>query len=243
MLRAAMLLAALVGLVIAFIASMPVAGPVAALIVRHAVEGHPRPALAIAVGTGLAEGMYALAAMLGATLLEDFPIVIPISKCLAAVMLVVLGVIFTRFVPKTPGLAANRSDAPADGKRHGTLQSLDVQAVMKRSRFTELPWKSFTVGFSLTALNPTLLATWTAAATMIQGRAWFDINGGSSVTFALGVVSGAFLWFSVLVWLLSRYRHRFSPLTLQRVIRWMGVGLICLGTYFLVEFVVWIVNH
>src|SRR5688572_15131096 len=102
MLRAAMLLAALVGFVAAFIASMPVAGPVAALIVRHAVEGHARLALAIAVGTGLAEGLYALAAMVGTSFLDDFPIVVPISKCLAAILLIVLGIQFSRFVPKTP---------------------------------------------------------------------------------------------------------------------------------------------
>ena len=50
-----MLIAALSGLVAAFIASMPVAGPVAALIVRHALEGRARSGVALGCGTGLAE--------------------------------------------------------------------------------------------------------------------------------------------------------------------------------------------
>lgn len=262
-----MLLAALVGYVAAFIASMPVAGPVAALIVRNAVEGRSRSAIMLAMGTGIAEGVYALLAMLGSTLLDDFPVVIPISKCLAAVLLIVLGIQFARFVPKTPGLedrasgkspgfdedghGSGRGDGsggdavvdPRQSKKHHTIQSLDVQEVMKKARTTERPWKSFTVGFSLTALNPTLLATWTAAATMIQGRKLFPVDAVHSVPFSIGVILGAFSWFGFLVWLLSRYRHRFSPLTLQRVIRWMGVGLIVLGTYFFVEFIVWLTNH
>ncbi|MFO0744725.1 MAG: LysE family transporter [Myxococcota bacterium] len=248
-----MLLAALVGYVAAFIASMPVAGPVAALIVRNAVEGRARSAIGLAVGTGLAEGIYALLAMLGSTMLDDFPIVIPISKCLAAVLLIVLGIQFSRFVPTTPGLedrggGGGGGDAepvvdPRQSRRHHTIQSLDVAEVMKKARSTERPWKSFTVGFSLTALNPTLLATWTAAATMIQGRKLFPVDVPHSVPFSIGVILGAFSWFGVLVWLLSRYRHRFSPLTLQRVIRWMGVGLIVLGSYFFVEFIVWITKN
>lgn len=248
MLRAVMLLAALVGYVAAFIASMPVAGPVAALIVRNAVEGRVRSAVGLAIGTAVAESIYALLAMLGSTLLDDYPIVIPISKCLAAVLLIGLGIQFSRFVPTTPGLETQPtpSDKPVDpraSKRHHTLQSLDVQEVMKKARATERPWKSLTVGFSLTILNPTLLATWTAGATMIQGRKLFPVDVPHSIPFSFGVLLGGFCWFGLLTWLLSRYRHRFSPLTLQRVIRWMGIGLIVLGTYFFVEFILWMTKN
>ena len=78
-------MAVLAGIVAAFIASMPVAGPVAALIVRHALEGRPRSALMLGLGTGLAEGIYAFLALWGfSTFLADYPIIIPISKIVAA---------------------------------------------------------------------------------------------------------------------------------------------------------------
>jgi len=246
-----MLIAALVGFVAAFIASMPVAGPVAALIVRHALEGRARAAVMIAIGTGLAEGLYALLALWGfATVLDDAPAIIPISKALAAVILIALGIVFARFVPTTPGVeksapAPKQSGPgqPTEGKRHHTIESLDVAAVMKKSRAAdERPLKSFSVGFTVTVLNPTLLATWAAAATTIASMNLFPVDAGHAPPFAIGVTFGAFGWFGSLIWLLSRYRHRFSPLTLQRVIRGMGWGLVGLGLWFLVAFIIWFTN-
>lgn len=241
-----MLIAVLVGYVAAFVASMPVAGPVAALIVRHALEGRSRSALMLAMGTGLAEGLYALLALWGfSTVLEDWPAIIPISKAVAAVILIALGIVFARFVPTTAGVdktAAAQPSATPDGKerKHHTIESLDVQAVMKKSRGPgERPWKSFSVGFTVTVLNPTLLATWAAAATTVASMNLFPVDAAHAPPFAIGVLGGAFSWFGFLIWLLSRYRHRFSPLTLQRVIRAMGWGLVALGTWFLVAFVVW----
>jgi len=249
-------MAALAGLVAAFIASMPVAGPVAALIVRHALEGRPRSALMLGVGTGLAEGVYAFLALWGfSTFLADYPIIIPISKVVAAVILIGLGFWFTRFVPHTPpqpsvapapehdehkhehGAAIAAAGAIIKRARRTTTASLEVSRVMARGGAAERPWKSLGVGFSVTFLNPTLLATWAAAATTIMSMDLFPVEPASALPFAIGVIIGATSWFSMLVWLLSRFRHRFSPLTLQRVIRAMGWGLIALGLWFTAAFI------
>lgn len=238
-----MLIAALAGIVAAFIASMPVAGPVAALIVRHALEGRPRSALMLGLGTGLAEGIYAFLALWGfSTFLADYPIIIPISKIVAAVILIGLGFWFTRFVPQTPALANNAEENTiVDGKRHPPA-SLEVAKVMARGSDNERPWQSFGVGFSVTFLNPTLLATWAAAATTIMSMGIFPAEASHALPFALGVILGASGWFTLLVWLLSRFRHRFSPLTLQRVIRAMGWGLIGLGLWFTVAFIIYVAS-
>ena len=68
----------------------------------------------------------------------------------------------------------------------------------------------------------------------------FPVEPSHALPFAIGVVCGASGWFTLLVWLLSRFRHHFSPLTLQRVIRAMGWGLIGLGLWFLVAFVLYV---
>lgn len=256
-----MLMAALTGLVAAFIASMPVAGPVAALVVRHALEGRPKSALALGLGTGLAEGIYAFLALWGfSTFLADYPIIVPISKVVAAVILIGLGFWFTRFVPTTAPLPAPAT-SPEDheikhehghhmaaaGKlvskaRHSTTASLEVARVMAKGAEDERPWKSFGVGFSVTFVNPTLLATWAAAATTIMSMRLFPDEPSNAFPFALGVILGATSWFSLLVWLLSRFRHRFSPMTLQRVIRAMGWGLIALGVWFTVAFILYMLK-
>lgn len=252
-----LLIAALVGLVAAFIASMPVAGPVAALVVRHALEGRPRSALALGLGTGLAEGIYAFLALWGfSTFLSDYPIVIPISKVVAAVILIGLGIWFTRFVPHTPhvpdvvdpvvhaeepGLLQTGASAILTEHHHGP-RSLEVARVMDRGLEAERPLQAFGIGFSVTVLNPTLLATWAAAATTIMSMQLFAVEPASALPFALGVIAGGAGWFAVLVSLLSRYRHHFSPLTLQRVIRAMGWGLIGLGLWFAVAFVIYVTS-
>lgn len=253
-----MLIAALTGLGSAFIASMPVAGPVAALVVRHALEGRPRSALMLGLGTGLAEGLYAFLALWGfTTFLSDYPIVIPISKVVAALILVGLGIWFTRFVPHTPH-APDVVDPPVHAEEPALLQTgasaihaehhlhgpraLEVQRVMDRGLRAERPLQAFGIGFSVTVLNPTLLATWAAAATTIMSLELFAVEPASALPFALGVIAGATGWFALLVWLLSRYRHHFSPLTLQRVIRAMGWGLIGLGVWFAIAFVIYVTS-
>ncbi len=248
-------MAALVGLLAAFIASMPVAGPVAALIVRHSLEGRSRSALMLGLGTGLAEGVYAFLALWGfSTFLADYPIIIPISKVVAAVILIGLGFWFTRFVPSTASMGDSESSVinednmtmnAASGhavKHHHPPHSLEVARVMAKGSEAERPWQSFGVGFSVTFLNPTLLATWAAAATTIMSMRIFSVEPANALPFALGVVLGATSWFSLMVWLLSRFRHRFSPMTLQRVIRAMGWGLIALGLWFAVAFILYMMK-
>lgn len=241
-----MLIAALVGLVAAFLASMPVAGPIAALVVRHALEGRPKTAMMLGFGTGLAEGIYAFLALWGfSAILVQYPVVIPISKIVAAVILIGLGFWFTRFTPHTPGFETTPtppSPTPEPGAKHKrhTLTSLQVDAVMKRAETAERPKQAFGIGFTVTLLNPTLLATWAAASTTIMSMNLFKAEASNSVAFALGVIIGGTGWFALLSWLLSRFRHRFSPLTLQRVIRGMGWGLIALGVWFVIAFVLWL---
>ncbi|MBL8784188.1 MAG: LysE family transporter [Deltaproteobacteria bacterium] len=240
-----MLIAALVGLVAAFLASMPVAGPIAALVVRHALEGRPKTAMMLGFGTGLAEGVYAFLALWGfSAILVQYPVVIPISKIVAAIILIGLGFWFTRFTPHTPGFETTPSApapaAPEAKHKRPTLTSLQVDAVMKRAETAERPKQAFGIGFTVTLLNPTLLATWAAASTTIMSMKLFQAEASNSVAFALGVVVGGTGWFVLLSWLLSRFRHRFSPLTLQRIIRAMGWGLMALGVWFVIAFVLWL---
>lgn len=230
-----MFIAAIAGLIAAFLASMPVAGPVAALVVRHALEGQARSALMLALGTALAEAIYAFLALWGfANLLGEYPIIVPISKVVAAVVLIGLGFWFTRFVPTPMGQTA---PPPPPGARMATRQ---MQAIIDRPTSAERPWRSFGVGLSVTLLNPTLLATWAAAATTIMSMNLFPVNGTYALPFALGVAVGASAWFFLLIALLSRYRDRFSQRAMQRTIRGMGYGLVALGLWFLGVFIHWV---
>jgi hypothetical protein len=90
-----MLLSLLVGLVAAFVGSMPVAGPISVLVLERGLDGDRRGAIAIAVGSAFAEMIYAGLAFAGvSTLLTHVPVVLPIVRGLGAAILFGVGMYF-----------------------------------------------------------------------------------------------------------------------------------------------------
>ena len=55
----------LVALVFSFVGSLPLAGPIALLVVSNGVRGRYKEALRIAIGAALAEGIYRVSGLLG----------------------------------------------------------------------------------------------------------------------------------------------------------------------------------
>jgi threonine/homoserine/homoserine lactone efflux protein len=206
-----MVLAALLGFVLGFVASIPIAGPISALVLRRGLEGRFRAAGWLAFGGGLAEAGWAFLAFFGfAALFVDYPLILPISRAGGAIVLTALGVSFLRKSTGEPQV----EDVPQDSA-----------------------WSSFAVGASLGALNPTLLATWTAAVTTIYATKALDFRGALALPFAVGVCSGITGWFLVLIVIIRRYRERFSYAALARTVRFIGGGLLVLAAWFVVQLV------
>jgi len=53
-----------------------------------------------------------------------------------------------------------------------------------------------------------------------------------AVPFAIGACSGIAGWFLTLLWAIRRYRGRFSPSVLARLVRIIGAGLLGLAVWF-----------
>jgi threonine/homoserine/homoserine lactone efflux protein len=195
-----MLLAALVGFVFGFVGSMPVAGPVSVMVCLFAVDGRARRGVALAAGCGVAEGGYAALAFGGfAALLAHYPVLGPISRALAAALLFGVGVALLRF-----RVRANDSPVPDNGVKRSAL-----------------------LGFTVTALNPTILATWSAAAGVLLSTGLVARELVFAVPFGVGAALGVFVWFALLVYLLQRLRRELST----RVVRWGArvTGVLLLG--------------
>jgi arginine exporter protein ArgO len=60
-------------------------------------------------------------------------------------------------------------------------------------------------------------------------------GAGASIAFAIGVIVGIVAWFSLLLLLIRRYSGRFTRNFLGRVVNAMGVVLMLIGGWFLVE--------
>jgi threonine/homoserine/homoserine lactone efflux protein len=201
-----MTVALLVGFLFGFLGSIPVAGPLAAIVLARAMAGRDRSALFIALGGGLAEGLYAWLACFGFTaLLARYSWLAPASELVATLILTGLGLLFLLKPPEP------RNEADATGQEGSDLL----------------------LGFTLVALNPTLIATWTAATTVLLSTGLVSLDGSTAAWFAGGAWVGIVAWFVALIVLVRRYRERFNPQQLKRFLRAMGVFLLGVAAWFL----------
>lgn len=208
------MLAALLGFIFGFVGSMPVAGPVAVLVFGRGIEDRSRSGLYLASGAALAESVYAYLAFWGfSAFLTRYRWIEPTSMIAAAVILCGLGL---RFLLKRP---------PSER----ALQPRDPRVGNKRS---------FVLGFTVTALNPALIATWTAAVTTVFSLQVVDFEESGALPFSIGACTGIVTWFATLLYLLRRFRSRLSPKLRDRLLRVMGVILLVLGLALAVRFAV-----
>jgi threonine/homoserine/homoserine lactone efflux protein len=203
--RRRMLVALLIGFCFGFFGSIPVAGPIAALVLSRGLTGRFTSAVLIGVGGAVAEALYAFLAFWGfSTYLTKYPWIDPVSRSVAAVILVGLGISFTRY--------------------HGAAAAPKKEA--------DSHAKSVMLGFSITALNPTLIATWTAATTTLYSADLVRLEPGSALPFACGALIGICGWFGLLTGLLRRYKGRFDQKKLELFVRGIGVLILLLGLWF-----------
>jgi threonine/homoserine/homoserine lactone efflux protein len=195
----------LVALVFSFVGSLPLAGPIALLVVSNGVRGRYHEALRIAIGAALAEGIYAFLAFWGfATFLARYRLVLPISHAVTAAILLGLGVRFVVFRLKEEEVVKGEGSAkPA----------------------------SFWVGFSISALNPTLLATWGAVTTFLYARQLLQFTPILAVPFGVFAAAGIALWGLTTVTVLKRVRNKLPTNALTWVVRLMGAILIVVGVW------------
>jgi len=211
-----MLTVALLGFVFGFVGSMPVAGPIAILVFGRGLEGRLRSGVYLAIGAAIAESVYAYFAYWGfSELLSHNRWIEPVTRTVAAVLLIGLGLHFTFGRKKT--------------------QDIDPELVEQKKNVGNK--RSFLLGFTITALNPALIATWSAAVTTLHSFDAVDFAPKHALPFSVGVLFGIAVWFSILLVILGRFRGRFQRTTLDKMVRAMGVFLVLLGLYFALKLV------
>ena len=195
------------GALLGFFGSVPIAGPASILVLKNALEKGHRQGIDIAVGAAVGESVYAFVAFWGlTTVLERFPVLIPISKILGAVLVIALGIyLVARRTSPTDMHAANAADR--QGRR----------------------WLR---GFVSAVANPTLLATWTTVVTGLHAASIVEPSPRGAAPFALGVGLGILGWFAFLVQIVvRRFRERLEPVKIQRLVRGFGWAMIGIGAF------------
>jgi threonine/homoserine/homoserine lactone efflux protein len=200
--------ALLIGLVLSFVGSMPVAGPIAVVVLSRGLSNQRRSGLFIAVGAAIAECVYAGLAFLGiAAVLHRYPLLLPVSRLLACLLLTGLGAYFLLRPP-------------------GRSEGHDRAAV--RARATTDAGNAL-LGFSVTALNPTLIVTWTAAVGAAHATGLLRVREIDALPFAGGVATGIVAWFATLLAALARFQKKLRPETVRAIIKVMGGALLVAG--------------
>lgn len=198
-----MLIAAIIGAMIGYIGSMPVAGPIAVLVFGRGLENRAQNGLFLAAGAAIAESVYAYLAFWGfSAFLTNYPWIEKAARIAAAVLLIGLGVHFYR-----------KRQPPPEAPRPAGVGNK----------------RSFFLGFTITALNPTLIATWTFTVTTVYSFGIVKFDAGNALPFSLGAFSGIVGWFATMLYLLNRFRSSVPGMALTRVLNVMGVVLIVVG--------------
>jgi threonine/homoserine/homoserine lactone efflux protein len=199
------LLAFLVGGVMAFVGSMPIAGPVAVLVLERGLVRRGREGLGIALGAAAAETVYAFLAFWGlGAVLHASPGILPASRLVGAGVMMTLGVyLATR---KSRPRNVETGPEPVGRKRRG-----------------------FLLGLSVTFLNPTIIASWTVVTATVHSTGWVLPGLPSAIAFALGVGGGVVAWFTTLLRLLLRFQSGLRPQTVDRVLRITGWLVVAIG--------------
>ena len=194
------LLALGLGAALAVVGSVPMTGPLALLVLDRIIAAQRSAAFRIALAGALVEG--AIAAGI-ATLL---PLVLRHSE-----QIVVQARLSGALVIFAVGM------------------TLALRPELLASIKTERKRQSFAAGFLTTALNPTLVATWTVAVITLHESDLMQGRVATGVAFGVGVAAGALAWFLVLL-VLAR-RSRFSGGIQHRTAlgRTLGILLALLG--------------
>jgi threonine/homoserine/homoserine lactone efflux protein len=204
--------ACVIAFLFGFVGSIPLAGPIAILMLSRAAQRRFGEALRVGFGAALAEGTYAGIAFWGFnTFLAHGNWVEPISHAAAALVLTGLGVAFMFWKPEE-----------------------------KRDR-RENAAGTVLLGFSVSALNPTLIITWSAAVAFLYSKGLGrNLPELAAIPFGVSASVGISSEIACLIAVLRRYHGNVPQRVMTWIIRAMGVLLLGLGLWSGVQFWRWI---
>jgi threonine/homoserine/homoserine lactone efflux protein len=206
-----MITAPLLGALFGFVSAIPIAGPISALIFSLGMKGKYNQGRFAALGAAIAESLYAFVAIWGfSRFLSHLDNMLLISNAIAAVILAGLGVYFLR---------SKKMRTPQKSSRSSPSGSI----------------KAFFLGMGISAINPSLIATWTASITTLYSMNLFTFTDANSILFAGGVGLGIFVWFVVLLKLIAKYRERLNSGIIDKILTGVGIALLILAVWMVIR--------
>jgi threonine/homoserine/homoserine lactone efflux protein len=186
---------------LAFIGSVPMTGPLALLVLDRLIALQRRAAFWIALAGALVEGtIAAIVATLLPLVLRHSEAIVLRARLSGSIVIFAVGM------------------------------TLALRPELLESIKTDRKRQSFAAGFLTTALNPTLLATWTVTVTALHANGLLQGDSRTGLVFGVGVAFGSIAWSALLLvlarrsWLARLQGHRAG------FARGVGALLAVLGT-------------
>lgn len=200
------LVAPLIGLVIGFLAAIPV-GPLNVAVITGGLKGRVSPTIAMILGGCLGDFLYCSATMVGISgsltgVLEHVGVRLAFGTALVA---------YGIHVVRGAGRELDATPPPAPSRLH--LHG------------------AFWTGFLVSAFNPGLIVSWILIAGALHGTGWIGPGIGENLAFAVGAGAGMAAWLLLLLYLLARNRERLPRGWLTPLVRVFGSVLIGFGLY------------
>ena len=200
----------ILGIIVSFIASIPV-GPINVAVVQRTLNKGLRYGIMTGFGGALIEWMYCLMAILGLHLFFEDSGLLTGLQIASIPVLLGLGIYTLR--------------------KKETEQAIDSKALK------EGYWGSWWSGFSLGMLNPMLIPFWLAISSYLKGAGFLEQTIESQV-FAIGVFAGTLLLFYTVAVLSAKRNISLTQemrLKINKVIGWIFMGM---GGWQLVWFII-----
>ncbi len=195
-----------IGFGMGFLGSIPLAGPVALLVMTKGLSREFYRAGFIACGASLAEGIMAACAFAGVGIIyERFPDMERVFQWLGTAVLVGVGAWFW-----IRGLSRSSPAEPQPERQEGGMSA-------------------FLIGFGLVIGNLGMIGTWGAAIAAIETTGILSPGSGHAVAFGLGVCAGVFSWFLLLLKLICKYGDIIADSALNILVKVIGCVLCVAG--------------
>ena len=195
------------GVLMGFFGSIPVAGPVALVVVSRGLSGDTRGGLRVTIGAGVAEGVLAAIVFGGLGFaIQEAPGLERLLDWLGVGVLVLIGGWFSW---KGLGAPSVQAEVTSSAPNH--------------------PGRDFALGLSMVVGNPGMIGTWGGAIAALEGTGAVQASVSAAPAFGLGVAFGVVGWFWLGLLALRRWRGSLNGRVVDASVRVIGFILLSLG--------------
>ena len=247
-----MILNFITGILIAFIISIPPMGPIAFAIISKGFDNEIKEGKAIAFGSAFMDFFYCLIAFIGITLILSFfpsaagnfyaknaytiEIVLTFIGC---AVVIIYGVKIIRTKITYNHLEERESSKLDSALENASKLKEKASNITKRIKVPEIAKSNlfglFFMGILLCLSSLTLPASWIAIVGYLKGYKFLNTSFLGGLLFSIGAFIGTYLWFYVLLKLITGNKKRINQETVNKLNIVAGIILLILGVFLFIK--------